>query len=306
MARYSWCLVAALAVCRSAFAQTTATAVEPSTSASSAQSTAPTANLPALEIDIIFPRENETYDFTSSLPIVFAFQNFTAAAELGPFTFAWDIMPYHTIDDPIPGGVLEDQWSIDFTSDNASTFTTSDGSPFILVNHTNPNNWMHGPKYGGNAYSLRWYIQWDEVDKQCDRPRPNIGVSQDVQLLFTLLPAWPNEWTAPDSSTFGNVTGNCAQLGTFAMIDANESDVCSLDQLQLGDGTPCAIKPDGPMVTSMSSAVASLSSAQSAATATPITTESSTTSNAAFATGVPIQPALAVAFVVGGWELFPL
>lgn len=144
------------------------------------------------------------------------------------------------------------------------------------------------------------------MNKGCDHPRPDIGVSHDTKLLFTLLPAWPNEWKAPDPTTFGNVTGNCAQLGTFAMIDANESDLCSLDQLQWGDGNPCAIKPDGPMVTSMSSAVASLSSAQSVATATPTTTESSTTSNAAFATGVPIQPALAAAFVVGGWELFPL
>ena len=92
MARSSWCLVTALAACRSAFAQTAATALASSTPASSAQIQAPTSNLPALEIDVIFPRENETYDFTSSLPIVFAFQNLTAAAELGPFTFAWDIM----------------------------------------------------------------------------------------------------------------------------------------------------------------------------------------------------------------------
>jgi hypothetical protein len=306
MVGYAWCLITGLAACQSAFARTTAPPGASLTPTSSAQTSTPTSNLPTFEIDVLFPRENETYNFISSLPIVFAFQNFTAAAELGPFTFSWDIMPYNTIDYPIPGGVTEDRWLRRFTSENASTFTTPDGSPYILINHTNPMDWMHGPENGGTAYSLRWNIHWDNIDSQCDRPRPDIGPSKGVKLLFTLLPAGPNQWNAPDPSTLGNVTDNCAQLGTFAMLDANNPDKCSMDQLLLGDGNPCAVKPDGPIVTSMSSAVASLSSSQSLATATPTTTDLPPTSNAAVATGVSIQPALAVAFVIGGWELFSL
>jgi hypothetical protein len=255
----------------------------------------------------LFPRENETYNYTSSLPIVFAFQNFTAAAELGPFVFSWDIMSYDSIEHPKPGGVIQDVWSKQFTSENASTFTNTDGSPYLLINHTNPEEWGRTPSYGGTAYSLRWYIRWIDINSQCDRPRPGIGSLQDVKLLFTLFPAVPYDWQAPNASALGNVTGNCAQLGTSAMIDANDSDICSMSQFMVGEsGNPCAIKPDEAMVSSISSAVESLSSSQSWATAASTTTYSPSTSNAAVATGVPIQPAFAAALVLGGWELWSL
>ncbi|CAN9082195.1 unnamed protein product [Alternaria alternata] len=177
-------------------------------------------------------------------------------------------MPWNSIENPIPGGVIEDLWDREFTSQNVSTFTNTDGSPYILVNYTNPKEWDHPPNYGGTAYAL-----------QC----------------------------APNPNTLGNVTDNCAQLGTFARVHASDSDVCSLDQLQLGDnGDPCAIKPDEAMVSSISSVVESLSASQSLATAAPTTTESPASSNAAVATGASVQPALAAALVLGGWELWSL
>ncbi|CAG5160562.1 uncharacterized protein ALTATR162_LOCUS5852 [Alternaria atra] len=307
MLRYSWCAATALAACRLASAQTTTTAAASFTPTSSVQTSAPTSNLPAFEIDVLFPRENETYNYTSSLPIVFTFQNLTAAAELGPFRFLWVIMPYNSIKKPIPGGTINDQWVEGFTSENVSTFTNPNGSPFVLTNYTNPKEWNSKPNYGGTAYALQWYIQWDYIEAQCDYPNLAVLPSNGSQLLFTLLPAWRGEWSAPNPSALGNVTDNCAQLGTLAMVDANKSNACSMDQLRLGEsGNPCAIKPDEAMVSSMSSVVESLSASQSLATATPTTTESPVTPNAAVATGVSVQPALAAALVLGGWELWSL
>ncbi|KAG9193234.1 hypothetical protein G6011_03269 [Alternaria panax] len=307
MFRSSWCAAIALAACRLASAQTTTTAAASFTPQSSAQTLAPSSNLPAFEVDVLFPRANETYNSTSSLPIVFAFQNFTAAAELGPFQFMWVIMPYHSIEKPIPGGVFEDSWIKSFTLHNVSTFTKPDGSAYVLTNYTNPKEWDHGPNYGGTAYALQWYIQWDAINIQCDHPRPAITPSIGSELLFTLLPASPGEWIAPNPSALGNVTDNCGQLGTFAIIHASDTDVCSLDQLLLEkNGDPCAIKPDGPMVSSMSSTVESLSASQSLATTTPTTTESPATSNAAIAIGAPLQLAIAAALVLGGWEFWLL
>src|ERR1700678_4257344 len=66
-----------------------------STTSSTAQSPASTPS--SIEIDVIFPIHNATYNITESLPIVFALRNLTAAAALGPFTFAWDIMPYGNV-----------------------------------------------------------------------------------------------------------------------------------------------------------------------------------------------------------------
>jgi hypothetical protein len=128
-----------------------------------------TPTLPTFEIDIIFPRENEAYNYTSSLPLVFAFQNLSAAAELGRFQFAWNIMPYNSISNPRPGGVLEDGWAINLAENNVSMLANDDGSPYILVNNTNPRDWVHGPDSGvGTAYALKWYVIWDNVSDQCE------------------------------------------------------------------------------------------------------------------------------------------
>jgi hypothetical protein len=202
-----------------------------------------------------------------------------------------------------------DSWTKGFTSENVSTFTNPNGSPFVLTNYTNPKEWDSRPNYGGTAYALQWYIEWDDINARCDRPRPAILPSDGSKLLFTILPhsLLGDEWSAPNPSALGNVTDNCAQLGTFAVVDASDSDICSMDQLRLGEGgNPCAIKPDGPMVSSISSVVESLSASRSLGTGTPTTTESPATSNAAVATGVSAQPALAAALVLGGWELWSL
>jgi hypothetical protein len=77
-----------------ALAGTTSIALAYGTSTASSTAPSPASTPSSIEIDVIFPIHNATYNITESLPIVFALQNLTAAAALGPFTFTWDIMPY--------------------------------------------------------------------------------------------------------------------------------------------------------------------------------------------------------------------
>jgi hypothetical protein len=297
MALVLWFFITVLAACRPAFAQTTTSPHAPLRPTSST----PSSSLPTFEIDIIFPRENETYNSTSSLPIVFAFQNLSAAAELGSFRFIWTVMPYHSVCNPIPGGVLEDTWEVSLSTANVSTFANADGSPYVLVNHTNPVNWDHRPNYGGTAYAVQWYIVWDTIENQCDYPRAEIF----DHMLFTILPQGGSDEAAPNPSVLGNVTGNCAQLGSVGEVDAGNSDICSsFRELSDVSGNSCALKPDEAMVSSISSAVGSLSMAQSLAAATPTTTSTTSSTNVAVRTGVPVRPAFAVAMVFGVLELF--
>ena len=128
-------------------------------SASSANSTAL-----SVEIDVIFPIHNATYNITESLPIVFALHNLSAAATLGSFTFGWDIMPYGNVDGiQEPGGVTCGYASVHFTTANATT------EPYIFVNQTDVQEWQYPAHYPyGSVYALQWSIQWDADIKPCD------------------------------------------------------------------------------------------------------------------------------------------
>lgn len=61
------------------------------------------------EIDVIYPKSNGSYNFTDTFPIVFAFQNFSAAiAGLPKVHFAWDIMPWGTHEHHMPALITAD------------------------------------------------------------------------------------------------------------------------------------------------------------------------------------------------------
>lgn len=105
---------------------------------STANSTAhsPASTPSRIEVDVIFPVRNATYNITESLPIVIALQNLTAATAFGPFVFGWDIMPYGNVgENQAPGGVTNDRWITTFTTANTTT------EPYILVNQRNVQKW---------------------------------------------------------------------------------------------------------------------------------------------------------------------
>jgi hypothetical protein len=214
------------------------------------------------------------------------------------------IMPYNSVDNPRPGGVLEDLWEINLAANNVSMFANNDGSPYILVNHTNPHEWVHGPDYGvGKAYALKWYVIYRSESDQCEHDGPDLS----GKVLFTMLPhSAKDDWVAPNPAALGNVTGNCAQLGSVGEVRGGD-DVCeSFMQLEGTFGNPCKIKGDDAMVKSISSVVDSLATAQSLAKMTTLTTSTASSTNAAVRTGVPVRPVYAAAAIFGGLELLAL
>lgn len=257
-----------------------------STASSTAHSpTSTPSGIPSgIEVDVIFPIHNATYNITKSLPIVFALQNLTAAAALGPFTFLWDVVPYGNVGENLsPGGVLNDVWSTTFTTTSTTT------EPYILVNQTDVQNWEFGPYYPyGSVYALQWSIEWDPPIKPCNSDI--LGVFG--KLFFNININSPE----PD---LGSLIGQCPQLGGVYEINMTaKNSSCSAIVSNSGTGDPCAVTMDKAMVGSISSAVQSLITA-SAATASPSATgtHSPAKDNLAVSSDVPLPYVLVAAFI---------
>lgn len=248
--------------------------------------------LSAIEVDLIFPIHNTTYNITESLPIVFALQNTTAAAALGPFTFEWDIMPYGKVGEPqtqVPGGVTCDYWQTTFTADNTTT------EPYILVNQTDVQKWQYGPFYPyGSVYALQWYLQWDDSTKMCK-----------------------SDWLGPSGTFFfnidikgqepdlGKLIGQCPQLaGAYRINTAVMNGTCSAVVSNSGTGDPCAVTVNKAVVANISSSVQSLIAASAAAASpSPTATLSGTPHSLAVTSEVPLQYVLASIFLLGSLQM---
>ncbi|KAF2113691.1 hypothetical protein BDV96DRAFT_578235 [Lophiotrema nucula] len=290
MGNYALLAIAALGFRRTALAQSTTTADATVTSTAT-----PTAASPNFEVDIVFPRANITYNFTDYIPIVFAFQNLSAAAALGPFTFLWDIMPYGIVGDLRPGGITEDLWSVKLSSENVSGFENPDGSPYILVNLTNTTKWVHLPNYGvETVYALQWYVQWDAFWDQCRRSR------LFEKVLFNVRPDSLRVEAAPNPGDLRNVTGSCAQYGAMVEVVGNNTDSCSnIRDLTSTEANPCAIKLDASLVSSISSEAAILAGP----TSTSSTSILPSSTNGCGATAMPVNPMLVTFGFFGGMQL---
>jgi hypothetical protein len=246
-----------------------------STASSTAQSPASTRGPSSIEVDVIFPIHNTTYNITESLPIVFALQNLTAAAALGSFTFEWDIMPYGNVaGDQGAGGVVNDYWSTTF-----STANQTPTEPYILVNQTNVQKWQYKPEtnYFGSVYALQWLISWNVPLQPCDSdPLGAFGT-----LFFNININSPE----PD---LGDLIGRCPQLGnTYEINTTAKNSSCSAvvsnsisSSGSGGSEESCAVTLDKAMVGNISSAVQSLVAASAAAA-------SAATATSASATGTP-------------------
>jgi hypothetical protein len=230
---------------------------------STASSTAPSPTPTSIEVDVIFPVHNATYNITESLPIVFVLQNLTAAAALGPFTFAWDIMPYGNVgeNNQEPGGVTNDVWTTTFTTVNTTT------EPYLLVNQTDVQNWQFGPSYpNGSVYALQWNIRWDVPIQPCDS-NP-LGVFGWIFFNINLNSPEPD---------LGNLIGQCPQLGgAYEISTTAKNSSCSAVVSDSSSGDSCAVTIDEAIVGNISSAVQSLIAAEAAASSASATSASAT------------------------------
>jgi len=264
-----------------------------STASSAAQSPASTPS--SIEVDVIFPIHNATYNITKSLPIVFAVQNLTAAAALGPFTFGWDIMPYGNVgENQEPGGVTNDFWTTTFTTANTTT------TPYILVNQTNVQKWQFGPYYPlGSVYALQWFISWNVPIQPCD--------SDPLGVFGTLFFNININSPEPD---LGDLIGQCPQLGGAYEINTTaKNSSCSAvvsnssNSSSSSSEDSCALTLDKATVGNISSAVQSLIAASAAAASATATSASATGTlsparhNIAVSSDVPLLYVLAATFL---------
>lgn len=253
------------------------------------RSTASASNTSGIEVDVIFPIHNATYNITESLPIVFALQNLTAAAAIGSFTFAWGIMPYGNVDDnQEPGGVLNARASVYFTTANATT------EPYILVNQTDVQKWYFKPQYPYDYfYALQWGIEWDAGTKACD--------SNPLGVFGTLF--FNVSINDPEPS-LANLTGQCPQLGAVYEINTTfKNSSCSAVVSNNGTGNPCAVTLDQATVANISSTWQGLVAASKATTSASATaTSSPTKQNIAVRSDVPFSYML-VATLLGSLQM---
>jgi len=227
------------------------------TATSTTFSAAPT--VPGVEVDIIYPIANAFYNITESLPVIFALQNLSAAAAFGPVIFEWYIMPYGKVGEkPQPGGVTNEEWQMTFNATNAPA------GPFILVNQTNVVKWPFGPYYpDGSVYALMWTLGWSGSSGPCQSRIPLSGT-----LFFNIN-------ITRDEPDLAGLAGHCPQFGGRLDFDGRLSNSsCESATAKADGGNPCAVTVDAAVVTSMSSAVRSLVTASSLASAGPTPTPS--------------------------------
>lgn len=235
------------------------------------------------EVDIIYPRSNATYNLTESLPIVFAFQNISAAqsalqSHAGHFTFSWAIMPFGKVgEEQQPGGVYEDSWAWEINSTSPLPDT------YILVNSTNVRMWTDGPWFPhGSIYQLQYGVSWHPDNAECSGEMSGDAGMQGMFFNINLGDPEPNLLDIPE----------CPQPGGYIGLSTDSSSPCLAAELNTEAGDPCAVKVDQAMASSISS-VAQYSAT---ATSTSIAPAPSSTENTASIPNTPAQsiPAMIV------------
>lgn len=278
-----------------------AVAADPGPSASSTTSTstslasaqvAPTAATNGFEVDIIYPRSNTTYNLTSSLNIVFAFQNISrrrsaSQSHGGHFVFAWGITPYGKVGgEQEPGGVFEDSWTWDINA------APSLPDPYILVNNTNVTKWSYGPYcLDGSVYQLQYDVSWVPDNTECSG---NIGGNTGVRGIF------PNINLGDPEPDLLDVP-ECIQLGEYIDLSTNSSTSCLAPSLDAEAGNPCDVKVDQAMASSISS-VAQYSATATLTSTSTVPTPASTKIGASAFTA-PAQSMLVLLVVFAPLEL---
>ncbi|KAH8887542.1 hypothetical protein GQ53DRAFT_768273 [Thozetella sp. PMI_491] len=156
-----------------------------------------------VEIDLVFPRHNATYKPTSAMPIVFAFQNFTAVNNFSYF-FQWHLSNFKRKTSLL--GTL-----------NHGVFNTSANEPvpepFLVVNHT-------GDALLDRGADSRWFLGYEfgymASCNATDDGKLRGRVGPPITLLEGLV-----SFTVADNGTVPDIaaTGPCAgALGNFDVL----------------------------------------------------------------------------------------
>ena len=193
-------------------------------------------SLPAnVEIDVVFPRQGETYAPVSPFPVVFAIQNATVAWSFG-FSFDWNIETER--------GSLVDTGIMVITSDAADP-PVPPADPYLLINKS-----IELPLYPNNALTLAWQFNFFG----------NCTGYTDGGYTFQTVP-FNAQGSFNFSTAYGGkavdvlAEGQCPALGSIVPVQTSVAANCP----QIGDSgiqpSPCAFTIDAAVASSVSAAV---------------------------------------------------
>ncbi len=299
--------------------------------ASSQQTTPARPNIAnqTFEVDVVFPgpvgqtydmREIQTFKANEIIPLVLAVQNLTDWT-VGNLSIRWQwfiysIAPpdYQPID-WLDGGWLE---TVDATKTD----------PAFLVAVANSSEWYRNdtgvhvtPKAPGDIYMFQWTAFFDWDDSRCAfRHRrgelPNVNalqapyrggfhagavfdvLSESEQLranFSTAVVAIPQAPQCPETSGLYHVHGTSNATETECPVDITVINPGTTIPEGTNEGNPCAVQIDNAMASSISSRVASVTSAWTAHSTTTTRSVPTSTSRGGAGPALPVQTAIAAA-----------
>lgn len=264
------------------------------------------------EVDIVFPH-NETYKPADIMPIVLAIQNPSSATSIGSFGIFWQIIQ-------LPGGQLNltlpatvDYGNIDVLSNDG----TSEDTALFIVDFTNVTHWIQygrpippATKYTpavDDRYLLQWSIVWTSLFQTCTKFESLVAADlpADGALTFNIQTDWQDEIHDVQEGI-----PECPEFGALVQIgpapNATKPACPGFEILESRNGSPCAVKVDDAVASSISSRVSSsAASSMSKYHPTPTTTAAveTTTSEGGVGPARVVQTALAAACVLCGLAL---
>ncbi|KAL2270264.1 hypothetical protein VTJ83DRAFT_2448 [Remersonia thermophila] len=285
------------------------------------------------EIDIVFPRNNQTYKMADVFPIVFAIQNVSALRSMAPnITIHWGFHPNW------PRGyygnlVDEGKFSLSDLAELDGDEDSSTGQPLLLVAATNATSWIHRIEEPGHRIDLQWAVRaWNT---SCDDDASTIWGGY---YRFLVARAWGDHHpdahrgpildpvVTPTASTTpapgaddGNIETCPDPVGVY-QVGRNATDpACGIATQLFGlpswhDGPiidaakvaqPCNVKIDEAKASSIMSQASALVTAAASPTSEDWSTWTPSSTGAAPTVGPasPVQTAFAAAVVLGGLML---
>jgi hypothetical protein len=210
----------------------------------------PQVSLPAnIEIDVIFPRQGETYAPVSPFPVVFAIQNAAVAWSFG-FAFEWLI---HT-----EQGILADIGTLDISSDAAVNPLVPPADPYLLINQS-----VELSYYPNNALTLGWqFTFFGNCTENADGSAYTLqDVPFNAQGRFNFSTAYGGK--AVDVLA----GGQCPALGSIVPVQSSMGANCPHIADSGIQPSPCAFTIDAAVASSVSAAVVPTTTAEPTAAA---------------------------------------
>ena len=275
------------------------------------------------EVDVIFPRpgpvwqtyatrEIQTFKANEIIPLVLAVQNLTDW-KVANLSITWEWFIYSLAAPDYKRTALLDTGLFE-TADAMKT------DPAFLVAVTNSSTWyqndtfiQRSPKAPGETYVFQWAASFDTDTLRCyDRFRrdelPNFDgfgnaavfdvLSESEQLranFTTAVVAIPQAPQCPESNGLYQVHGSSNTTETECPVQITTVIPATPVPEETNQGNPCAVQIDSAMASSISSRVASVTSAWTATTTMTARGVSTSTSSGGVGAAHPVQTAMAAA-----------